>query len=214
MTRKFILAMATAAAFTGPLAAQSRSVTRIPPGQMPPAGMCRIWINGVPAGRQPAPTDCRTAEVNRPANAHVIYGAASGGAVSRNGLKVTRERDALGRVIIRDANGRVVTRERTNDGWIIWRDANGNVIRRDRVNDRRGNRGDDDDDRDHDRMSKSEREQEKAARRAERARERDGRRMERGDHRNNRRGDNNDDDDNNEDRDDRRENNRDRKRDP
>lgn len=31
---------------------------RIPPGQRPPAGMCRIWIDGVPPGQQPAPTDC------------------------------------------------------------------------------------------------------------------------------------------------------------
>jgi hypothetical protein len=47
----------------------------IPPGQMPPAGMCRIWIDGVPPGRQPAPTDCATAQRNVPANARVIYGS-------------------------------------------------------------------------------------------------------------------------------------------
>jgi hypothetical protein len=47
----------------------------IPPGQMPPAGMCRIWIDGVPPGRQPAPTDCTTAQRNVPANARVIYGS-------------------------------------------------------------------------------------------------------------------------------------------
>jgi hypothetical protein len=47
---------------------------RIPPGQLPPAGMCRIWIDGVPPGRQPAPTDCPTAIATKPANARVIYG--------------------------------------------------------------------------------------------------------------------------------------------
>jgi hypothetical protein len=47
----------------------------IPPGQMPPAGMCRIWIDGVPPGRQPAPTDCTTAQRNVPANGRVIYGS-------------------------------------------------------------------------------------------------------------------------------------------
>jgi hypothetical protein len=36
--------------------------------------MCRIWIDGVPPGQQPAPTDCSTAERRRPANARVIYG--------------------------------------------------------------------------------------------------------------------------------------------
>jgi hypothetical protein len=47
---------------------------KIPPGQLPPAGMCRIWIDGVPPGRQPAPTDCQTAVATKPANARVIWG--------------------------------------------------------------------------------------------------------------------------------------------
>ena len=54
---------------------QNRSSGRIPPGQLPPAGMCRIWINGVPPGQQPAPTDCQTAVANRPANAQVLWGS-------------------------------------------------------------------------------------------------------------------------------------------
>jgi hypothetical protein len=46
----------------------------IPPAFYPPAGMCRIWINEVPAGRQPAPTDCASAVRNRPANGKVLFG--------------------------------------------------------------------------------------------------------------------------------------------
>jgi hypothetical protein len=46
----------------------------VPPGFFPPAGMCRIWINGVPAGQQPAPTDCASAVKNRPANGKVLFG--------------------------------------------------------------------------------------------------------------------------------------------
>jgi hypothetical protein len=53
---------------------QSRKSQHIPPGQMPPAGMCRIWIDGVPPGQQPAPTDCQTAVAQKPANARVIWG--------------------------------------------------------------------------------------------------------------------------------------------
>lgn len=49
--------------------------SRVPPGHLPPPGLCRIWINGVPPGRQPRPTDCATAERYRPSNARVIYGA-------------------------------------------------------------------------------------------------------------------------------------------
>jgi hypothetical protein len=46
----------------------------VPPGFYPPAGMCRVWINGVPAGQQPAPTDCASAVRNRPANGKVLFG--------------------------------------------------------------------------------------------------------------------------------------------
>jgi hypothetical protein len=46
----------------------------VPPAFYPPAGMCRIWINEVPAGQQPAPTDCASAVRNRPANGRVLFG--------------------------------------------------------------------------------------------------------------------------------------------
>lgn len=46
----------------------------VPPRFYPPAGMCRIWINGVPAAQQPAPTDCASAVRNRPANGKVLFG--------------------------------------------------------------------------------------------------------------------------------------------
>ena len=46
----------------------------VPPGYSPPAGMCRIWIKGVPPGQQPAPTDCSSAVRNRPANGKVLFG--------------------------------------------------------------------------------------------------------------------------------------------
>ena len=48
--------------------------TAIPADARPPKGMCRIWIDGVPASQQPAATDCATAVKNRPANARVIFG--------------------------------------------------------------------------------------------------------------------------------------------
>lgn len=46
----------------------------VPPAFYPPAGMCRIWVNGVPAAQQPAPTDCASAVRNRPANGKVLFG--------------------------------------------------------------------------------------------------------------------------------------------
>lgn len=63
-------------ALSAPLAAQQLAPKgdRIPPGMQPPAGMCRIWLEGVPPGQQPAPTDCPTAVRNRPPNGRVIFG--------------------------------------------------------------------------------------------------------------------------------------------
>ena len=45
----------------------------VPASHMPPAGMCRVWIDNVPPAQQPAPTDCPTAIRNRPPNARVIF---------------------------------------------------------------------------------------------------------------------------------------------
>jgi hypothetical protein len=47
----------------------------VPKEYLPPTGMCRIWVDNVPAARQPAPTDCATAIRNKPPNARVIFPA-------------------------------------------------------------------------------------------------------------------------------------------
>lgn len=51
----------------------------VPKAYLPPPGMCRIWVDNVPAARQPAPTDCATAIRNKPPNARVIFPAARPG---------------------------------------------------------------------------------------------------------------------------------------
>jgi hypothetical protein len=53
---------------------QPRRDPVVPSRYAPPPGMCRIWIRDVPAGRQPAPTDCASAVRNRPANGKVLFG--------------------------------------------------------------------------------------------------------------------------------------------
>jgi hypothetical protein len=46
----------------------------IPAAYMPPPGMCRLWVPGVAANRQPAITTCAVAVRNRAGDAQVIYG--------------------------------------------------------------------------------------------------------------------------------------------
>jgi hypothetical protein len=75
MLKSIAISLAISVAVAAPLSAQGNSLrAKVPPGQRPPAGMCRIWLDGVPPGQQPAPTDCATAVRNRPANGRVIFG--------------------------------------------------------------------------------------------------------------------------------------------
>ncbi len=54
--------------------AQATRTPDVPRDHRPPAGMCRVWLDNVPAGQQPAPTDCASAVRNRPSNGRVIFG--------------------------------------------------------------------------------------------------------------------------------------------
>lgn len=76
MLKTIAISLALTLAAAAPLSAQGQGTKagKVPPGQRPPAGMCRIWLDGVPPGQQPAPTDCATAVRNRPANGRVIFG--------------------------------------------------------------------------------------------------------------------------------------------
>jgi len=46
----------------------------IPADQRPPKGLCRNWIDNVPADRQPAITDCPTALKNKTQSERTIFG--------------------------------------------------------------------------------------------------------------------------------------------
>lgn len=61
-----------------PLGAQARPQPQDPKPQvprthLPPSGMCRIWLDNVPASQQPAPTDCASAVRNLPRNGRVVF---------------------------------------------------------------------------------------------------------------------------------------------
>ena len=65
------------------LTAITAGAQSIPSGQMPPAGLCRVWINGVDPARQPHATDCATARRTAPGNSRILYG---GNAQLRTGV--------------------------------------------------------------------------------------------------------------------------------
>lgn len=70
-----VLFLSSAVAAQDPRAPQPRTAQpRMPESFTPPSGLCRLWISGVPASQQPAPTDCASAIRNRPSNASVIFG--------------------------------------------------------------------------------------------------------------------------------------------
>ena len=77
MKRLFFLAAAAGGflAVAAPAAAQRH----VPPGHLPPAGLCRVWLPGVPPGHQPQPMRCNAAEryVARHGG-QVIYGGRGG----------------------------------------------------------------------------------------------------------------------------------------
>lgn len=45
----------------------------VPPGHLPPPGLCRVWFPGRPPGHQPKPAPCAEVEVGAPAGAWVLY---------------------------------------------------------------------------------------------------------------------------------------------
>jgi hypothetical protein len=61
--------------------AGSVASAKVPPGQMPRLGQCRVWVDGLPAGRQAAATtDCEAAmrEAAATPGARVLYGRVGG----------------------------------------------------------------------------------------------------------------------------------------
>ena len=153
--RRLNVLLTAAAAVTlsaAPLSAQwgifGRSSDRIPAGQMPSRGMCRVWIDGVSPGRQPRQTDCRTAERQRPyyeqrygRNARVIYGDRSygnGRYDTRNSGRVYGDRNGTNcRYVERVMAGRVIRQRVCDDNGVY--DRNGQIYDRNgRVYDRNG----------------------------------------------------------------------------
>ena len=95
---KAVLTLSLIVATAAPVMAQQptpkdsskKGATKIPADARPPKGMCRIWIDGVPAAQQPAVTDCPTAVKNQPANGRVIFGDDFADSSKKSSPKITR----------------------------------------------------------------------------------------------------------------------------
>ena len=75
-TRMALVVGSALLAATSTAGAQRRD--NVPPSMMPSAGMCRVWIDGIPLTREPPQTDCETARRTAPANARILYGSQTG----------------------------------------------------------------------------------------------------------------------------------------
>ena len=58
------------AASRGPSTA---ATLKIPPGQLPPPGQCRVWVEGLPPGKQPKARTCSGIEDSAPPSSWVVY---------------------------------------------------------------------------------------------------------------------------------------------
>ncbi|MCC7195902.1 MAG: hypothetical protein IT356_10130 [Gemmatimonadaceae bacterium] len=81
MARGSVIVACVATAFAAPVLVaqavppgQDTASVAIPESAWPPAGMCRVWLRGVPERQQPAPTDCGTALRTRPRDATLLMG--------------------------------------------------------------------------------------------------------------------------------------------
>ncbi len=53
-------------------------VQGIPPGHLPPPGLCRAWLPDTPPGHQPPPGPCAEVRLGMPAGARLVYGGSKG----------------------------------------------------------------------------------------------------------------------------------------
>lgn len=103
--------------------ASAQGATPIPAQYMPPAGMCRVWLNGVFPAQQPAPTSCPEARANLRPNSRLIYGPSLRGVPNGQGPVMTNGRIGQGgQSVCTDANrdGICDYRQQGNGGNGQW----------------------------------------------------------------------------------------------
>lgn len=56
-----------------PAARSTAATLGVPPGHLPPPGLCRIWMAGRPPGHQPSPQSCDGIVTRAPAGSMILY---------------------------------------------------------------------------------------------------------------------------------------------
>jgi hypothetical protein len=83
----------------------------IPPGHLPPPGMCRVWFPGRPPGHQPRATSCNEAMAHAPAGSWVLYRPTRGKEVHARVIDSRRAGVVLSVRVYEAAEGRYLRTE-------------------------------------------------------------------------------------------------------
>lgn len=84
----------------------------IPPGHLPPPGMCRVWFPGRPPGHQPRATSCNRAMAQAPAGSWVLYRPSRGEEVHARVIDSRRAGVVVSIRVYAAAEGRYLRTER------------------------------------------------------------------------------------------------------
>ncbi|NIM50192.1 MAG: hypothetical protein GTN62_07615 [Gemmatimonadales bacterium] len=89
----------------------------VPPGHLPPAGMCRIWIPGRPPGRQARARSCGGVLSAAPAGAMILYRPSENRKVIRVRYVDTKRAGVVVRIrVFEAASGRFLREEKGSRG--------------------------------------------------------------------------------------------------
>ena len=108
---KFAAVLVAVTATSASAQGRGRNEDGVPTGMRPPAGMCRVWVKGVPPGQQSGVTDCATAQAQAGTNGRVLYGSNTSAARNLNRTYTRRRQLSDGSYVLerfrKDAAGNV-----------------------------------------------------------------------------------------------------------
>ena len=119
--RSLVLALCLAVAAPALAGYKGKGKGKVPPGHLPPPGLCRVWFPDRPPGHQPPPGPCQVLRYRLPAGARLIEdGPVVGGAAAPQAtlspLPGTISKEAAGTLLGAAAGGLIGSRIGDGDG--------------------------------------------------------------------------------------------------